>query len=82
MLIGMCNERIAGSHVLKCQASTPKGGDLSQSQSLSPIWEDINKGAGVVVHSLYFSNFVSDIFLLFCNLARSSVDISDTERCS
>ena len=37
------NERIADSHVsLKRQEPTPKGEELSQSQSLSPLCEDIN----------------------------------------
>jgi hypothetical protein len=43
LLIWRGNERIAGTHVsLKRQEPTPKGEKLSQSQSLSPLCEDIN----------------------------------------
>jgi hypothetical protein len=53
LLIWRGNERIAGSNVLlKRQDPTPKGEELSQSQSLSPICEDINK-MGAVKASLF-----------------------------
>jgi hypothetical protein len=43
LLIWRGNGRIAGSHVtLKRQEPTPRGEELSQSQSLSPLCEDIN----------------------------------------
>jgi hypothetical protein len=72
MLIWRGNERIAGSHVsLKRQEPTPKGEELSHSQSLSPLCEDINikrphtvddldrmdigKGLGYGIRNLFWS---------------------------
>jgi hypothetical protein len=49
LLIWRGSDRIAGSHVsLKRQKPTPKGGALSQSQSLNPLCEDISIQRGRV----------------------------------